>query len=164
MSSFGGTRAGVLGAEYLPPPHVLHDVPARPGLCGRPVHFTVSGNSVGHVRQEELCISPGRMVRVLFVDLVCLDHSGNIMDASVSALETVTLPSVTMDTDTGEVVVSDKRRTKLKLDSSPVSTTFAVFNSTTTTTTSPPPVSSSPAWWRPAQPSATTAGFPAGHS
>ena len=58
------------------------------------------------------------------------------MDASVSALETVTLPSVTMDTDTGEVVVSDKRRTKLKLDSSPVSTTFAVFNSTTTT--SPP--------------------------
>ena len=60
------------------------------------------------------------------------------MDASVSALETVTLPSVTMDTDTGEVVVSDKRRTKLKLDSSPVSTTFAVFNSTTTTTTSPP--------------------------
>ena len=52
---------------------------------------------------------------------------------SVSALETITLPSVTMDTDTGEVVVSDKRRTKLKLDSSPVSTTFAVFNSTTTT-------------------------------
>ena len=61
------------------------------------------------------------------------------MDASVSALETVTLPSVTMDTDTGEVVVSDKRRTKLKLDSSPVSTTFAVFNSTTTTTTTFPP-------------------------
>jgi exosome complex component RRP43 len=90
----------------------------------------------GCVRQEDLCISPGKMVWVLYIDLVCLDHSGNIMDASVSALtsalETVTLPSVTMDTDTGEVVVSDKKRTKLKLDSSPVSTTFAVFNSTTT--------------------------------
>ena len=49
-----------------------------------------------------------------------LGVSGNIMDASdfvlISALETVTLPSVTMDTDTGEVVVSDKK--KLKLDSS----------------------------------------------
>jgi len=63
-----------------------------------------------------------RIVWVIYIDLVCLDHSGN-MDASVSvlisALETVTLPSVTMDTaDTGEVVVNDKKITKLKLDSS----------------------------------------------
>jgi exosome complex RNA-binding protein Rrp42 (RNase PH superfamily) len=53
-----------------------------------------------------------RIVWVIYIDLVCLDHSGN-MDASVSvlisALKTVTLPSVTMDTDTREVVVSDKK-------------------------------------------------------
>jgi exosome complex component RRP43 len=63
-----------------------------------------------------------RIVWVLYIDLVCLDHSGNIMDASISvlisALKTVTLPSVAMGTDTGEVVVSDKKITKLKLDSS----------------------------------------------
>jgi exosome complex component RRP43 len=64
-----------------------------------------------------------RIVWVLYIDLVCLDHSGNIMDASVSALisalKTVILPSVTMDTDTGEVVVSDKKITSPFLLSDP---------------------------------------------
>jgi len=89
------------------------------------------------VEQDDLCVSPGRLVWVLYIDLVCLDHSGNILDASVSALtsalETVTLPKVTMDTETGEVVVSTLDRTKLKLKCSPISTTLAVFNSSTST-------------------------------
>ena len=89
----------------------------------------------GCVKLEDLCISPGRLAWVLYIDLVCLDHSGNILDASVSALtsalETVTLPTVTLDTDSGDVVVSSKDRTKLQMNVSPVSTTLAVFNSST---------------------------------
>ena len=91
----------------------------------------------GCVKKEELCISPGKLVWVLYIDLVCLDHSGNILDASVSALtsalKTVTLPTVAVDIDSGEVEVSTKSRNKLRISSSPVSTTFAVFTSTTST-------------------------------
>ena len=87
----------------------------------------------GCIQQEELCISPGKLVWVLYIDLVCLDHSGNILDASVSALtsalKTVTLPSVVVDTDTEEVVVSTNNRKKLTLKNLPISTTFAIFSS-----------------------------------
>merc|ERR1712096_58974 len=40
-----------------------------------------------------------------------------------------TLPTVTLDTDSGAVLVSSKDRTKLQMNVSPVSTTLAVFNS-----------------------------------
>merc|ERR1719315_93049 len=70
---------------------------------------------------------------VLYIDLVCLDHSGNILDASVSALtsalKTVSLPHVVVDTETEEVVVSANKRKKLTLKNLPVSTTFAIFSS-----------------------------------
>jgi len=86
----------------------------------------------GCVKPEDLCISSGKLAWVLYIDLVCLDHSGNILDASVSAvtsaLSTVTLPSVTVDSESGDVVVSSNDRKKLKLRSLPVSTSFAVFS------------------------------------
>ena len=85
----------------------------------------------GCVRPEDLCISPGRLAWVLYIDLVCLDHSGNILDASVSALSsalsTVSLPSVTLHSESGDVVSSSDRK-KLKLNGLPVSTSFAVFS------------------------------------
>merc|ERR1711970_293022 len=87
----------------------------------------------GCIKQDELCILPGKLVWVLYIDLVCLDHSGNILDASVSALtsalKTVTLPNVAVDTETEEVVVSTNKRKKLTLKQLPVSTTFAIFSS-----------------------------------
>merc|ERR1712098_55898 len=74
----------------------------------------------------------------LSIDLVCLDHSGNISDASVSALtsalKTVTLPSVVVDAETEEVVVNTNNRKKLTLQKLPISTTFAIFNSSTSST------------------------------
>ena len=87
----------------------------------------------GCVKPENLCIIPGKLVWVLYIDLVCLDYSGNVMDVAVTALtaalKTVTLPEVSMDAETGEVRVSDIKRSKLEVKNSPVSSTFVVFKS-----------------------------------
>eukprot|EP00092_Neocalanus_flemingeri_P018303 GFUD01019810.1.p1 GENE.GFUD01019810.1~~GFUD01019810.1.p1 ORF type:complete len:271 (-),score=96.92 GFUD01019810.1:25-837(-) len=121
----------------LPPMCSTMYKPGPPSMAAQSTsQFLATVLATSHcVRPEDLCISPGRLVWVLYIDLVCLDHSGNIWDASVSALtaalESLTLPTVTLDTDSGEVVVTSKDRSKLKLHSSPVSTTLAVFNSTT---------------------------------
>jgi len=56
---------------------------------------------------------------------------GNVWDAAVSAmvaaLETVTLPAVTLDPDTGDITVDAAVRTPLKLHCRPVASTAAVF-------------------------------------
>jgi len=84
----------------------------------------------GCITPGQLCISPGKLVWCLYIDLVCLDHDGNVWDAAVaamiSALETVRLPEVNIDVETGDItVVSDDKQ--LELQSRPVACTVAVF-------------------------------------
>jgi exosome complex component RRP43 len=85
----------------------------------------------GCVATSDLAVCPGRLVWCLYIDLVCLDHSGNLWDcalaALVAALETVTLPAVSVDPDSGAITVEPGARTPLPLRSRPVSCTSAVF-------------------------------------
>ena len=87
--------------------------------------------SSGYLRPESLCVKPGLLVWCLYIDLVCLDQAGNVLDAAVSALTaalaSTSLPSVSVDPESGEVAVSATERSPLPLATSPVSSTFAVF-------------------------------------
>jgi len=86
----------------------------------------------GCVDLSDLCVEAGLSVWVLYVDLLCLDNSGNLLDTSViamtSALETLTLPSVSMDSETKQIQVSRTERSKLKLNSLPSSSTVVTFS------------------------------------
>jgi len=104
---------------------------------------------------QHLCISPDNLVWVLHADMICLDFDGSVGDACVTALvaalktgivflsfhpclyyfiSTVTissvavkLPQVDYDVETKKIVVDDTIRKPLKVDCSPVSSTYAMF-------------------------------------
>lgn len=79
---------------------------------------------------SELCPVPGKLCWVLYLDMVCLDHDGNIRDAAVAAavaaLQSLQLPHVSQDPETEKISVS-KERSCLKLKDLPVSCTFAIY-------------------------------------
>ena len=81
------------------------------------------------LKPTDLCIVPGKHVWALYIDVLCLDNSGNVPDASVlalvSALEDLTLPKVEVDEE-DQLVVS-KERTSLTLHSRPSCSTVLVF-------------------------------------
>ena len=86
----------------------------------------------GCVDLSNLCVEAGLSVWVLYVDLLCLDNSGNLLDTSVtamtSALETLTLPRVNVDQETKQIEVSRTERSKLNLNSKPSSSTVVTFS------------------------------------
>jgi len=61
---------------------------------------------------EKLVISPGKLVRVVFIDVHVLDHGGNLLDASgiaaMAALMTTKVPRVEYDEGTGELTKLDE--------------------------------------------------------
>ena len=67
-------------------------------------------NSSDCINRQDLCIESGERVWVLYVDLVCRDHSGNIFDTSatamIAALKDTKLPRVTFDSETRELSCS----------------------------------------------------------
>ena len=77
----------------------------------------------------------GERVWVLYLDLVCLDHNGNIFDTSVrammAALQDTKLPKVTFDTDTSELSCSKSEKKNLNLERKPCSNSFAIFANST---------------------------------
>ncbi|XP_076468262.1 exosome complex component RRP43-like [Babylonia areolata] len=81
---------------------------------------------------EDLCIVPGKKVWVLYVDLVCLNYDGNVLDACVlamtAALSNTALPAVSVEEETGKVEVDFQQENKVPLKCSPISTTLAVFD------------------------------------
>ena len=83
------------------------------------------------VATTDLLVSKGRLAWCLYIDLVALDHSGNIWDAALAAmlaaLETVSLPEASVDPDTGEISVDPTSRTSLPLHCRPVSSTSCLF-------------------------------------
>ena len=83
------------------------------------------------VATTDLLVSKGRLAWCLYIDLVALDHSGNIWDAALAAmlaaLETVSLPSVSVDPDTGEISVDPTSCNALPLHCRPVSSTSCLF-------------------------------------
>lgn len=79
----------------------------------------------------DLCIAKGKLVWVLYCDLVCLDDDGSVLDvaviALVTALRSVKLPKVEYDLDTKVIKVDDQQRVPLKLKCMPITSTFVVF-------------------------------------
>ncbi|RZF38645.1 hypothetical protein LSTR_LSTR003451 [Laodelphax striatellus] len=89
-------------------------------------------DSCGLIDLSQLCVSKEHLVWILHCDIVCLDYSGSVMDAVlialVAALRTVALPEATYCVETKSFSVDLQKRTPLKVDSSPVSTTFATID------------------------------------
>jgi len=60
------------------------------------------------VELEKLVIVPGKLVRVIFIDVHVLDHDGNLLDASgiaaIAALMTTKVPRVVYDEERGEII------------------------------------------------------------
>lgn len=92
--------------------------------------FNIIGNS-GCIDLSELCIAKGRLVWVLYCDLICLDDDGAVLDvaalALIAALKSVQLPKIDYDTDTKVIKADDKVKIRLNLKCLPVTTTFITF-------------------------------------
>ncbi|KAH9507922.1 Exosome complex component RRP43 [Bulinus truncatus] len=84
------------------------------------------------IKLEDLCIFPGKFVWCLYIDLVCLDYDGNVMDACtlalLAALKNTLLPLVTVDEETGDLKTDTSIHQVLPVTSCPVSTSFIIFD------------------------------------
>ncbi|KAF2894241.1 hypothetical protein ILUMI_11934, partial [Ignelater luminosus] len=80
---------------------------------------------------NDLCIAKERLAWCLYADLICLDHDGSLIDACLlalmTALKTVRLPSVEYDPAIDNKLVNEDETKLLKVYSTPVSVTYAVF-------------------------------------
>lgn len=68
---------------------------------------------------------------VLYLDIICLNQDGNLLDAcvaaAVAALKVVTLPEVLYSVETNEKIVNTSKSKNLNVKEYPVSTTCAIF-------------------------------------
>jgi len=81
---------------------------------------------------EELCIEEKKYVWVLYADIVCLSHDGNLTDAIntvlYAALKNTKLPLITMNQETRQPEHQADEFFHLNLLTRPVSTTIALFD------------------------------------
>lgn len=99
-------------------------------------HFIneVIANS-GLVDPEDLCISEGKYVWCLYIDLSCLNYAGNILDTSIkaltAALKSVKVPKVNLvKNNEGEIEgleVDTNIKEALRLGPLPLSCTIGIF-------------------------------------
>jgi exosome complex component RRP42 len=80
------------------------------------------------VELEKLVIVPGKLVRVVFIDVHVLDHDGNLLDATgigaIAALLSTKMPKVVYNEETDEVEVLDEYE-PLPVRRVPIPVTFA---------------------------------------
>ncbi|XP_034172645.2 exosome complex component RRP43 [Osmia lignaria lignaria] len=81
---------------------------------------------------KDLCICKGKLAWVLYCDLLCINYDGSAIDACVgaltAALNTLTLPEVNYNIETGNISISSVKKIKLPIKALPVSVTFAIFD------------------------------------
>ncbi|XP_055384299.1 exosome complex component RRP43-like [Condylostylus longicornis] len=81
---------------------------------------------------KELCICKERLVWAIYLDIVCLNHDGCVLDtalvAALAALKNLTLPKIDYDADINSISVNVEERSKIKINSLPVATTLMVFD------------------------------------
>lgn len=81
---------------------------------------------------EDLCILEGKLVWCLYIDLICLNYDGNIVDASMIALlgaiRNTRLYEITINEETNSPEPSEKTEIPLKIKEQPVASTFVVFD------------------------------------
>ncbi|NJE25825.1 exosome complex protein Rrp42 [Thermococcus sp. MV5] len=82
---------------------------------------------------EKLVIVPGKLVRVIFIDVHVLDHDGNLLDASgigaIAALLSAKIPKVEYNEETEEVTTLDEYE-KLPVTKIPIPVSFAKIGNT----------------------------------
>jgi len=88
-------------------------------------------SSSGCVDLRDLCPVAGRSAWVLYLDVICLDHDGNLRDAAVAALMaalgSLKLPTVVFDSEMEQISVT-KDLSCLPMNSRAVSCSFCVFD------------------------------------
>lgn len=86
----------------------------------------------GVIDLKELCLAPKKLCWVIYADIVCVSHDGNLFDAIMvsllAALRNTKLPLVTIDEESEEVIASNTDTFELKLHDNPVSTTISLFD------------------------------------
>ncbi len=82
---------------------------------------------------EKLVIVPGKLVRVVFIDVHVLDHDGNLVDAAgigaIAALLSTKMPKIEYNEETGEVVMLDEYE-PLPVTKIPIPVSFAKIGGT----------------------------------
>ncbi|KAJ1340372.1 hypothetical protein BSLG_005014 [Batrachochytrium salamandrivorans] len=105
-----------------------------PALCSPQYRSGPQASSGDVLDLESLCVVPGRLVWVLYADIICLNYAGNVLDAAVAALmgalRNVKLPGISVDSD-DIPTVNDEPPKHLKLNRAIISSTFAVFDEKT---------------------------------
>ena len=81
------------------------------------------------INENDLCIKEGKLVWVLYIDLICLNNDGNVQDACclamISALKSVKLYEMDYDLDENKILIKKPLNIiGLKLYSEPVCTTL----------------------------------------
>ncbi|NP_001279869.1 exosome complex component RRP43 [Callorhinchus milii] len=86
------------------------------------------------LQKEDLCIEKGKLVWVVYCDMMCLDYDGNLLDACIiallAALKNVQLPPVSISVETGLAEVDMNQKNQLNIRKHPVATSFAIFDDT----------------------------------
>uniref|UniRef100_V9L3G1 Ribosomal RNA-processing protein 43 n=1 Tax=Callorhinchus milii TaxID=7868 RepID=V9L3G1_CALMI len=98
------------------------------------IFFYVKKFSSQFLQKEDLCIEKGKLVWVVYCDMMCLDYDGNLLDACIiallAALKNVQLPSVSISVETGLAEVDMNQKNQLNIRKHPVATSFAIFDDT----------------------------------
>ncbi|GAA5901806.1 exosome complex component RRP43 [Sporobolomyces salmoneus] len=102
-------------------------------LSSRLKDILISSNLVS---LESLCIEPGKSAFVLYLDLVCLNYDGGVLDAAllacVGALKSLNLPQAEFDVDSGETICepisAEFPGRRIQLESQPCAISFGYFN------------------------------------
>ncbi|XP_076379549.1 exosome complex component RRP43 [Megalopta genalis] len=81
---------------------------------------------------KDLCICKGKLVWVVYCDLLCINYDGSVIDASIGALtgalNTLRLPETKYNAATGNISVHPMNKIQFPVKSLPVSVTFAIFD------------------------------------
>jgi len=81
---------------------------------------------------NSLCLVPDKLVWVIYVDLICLNHDGGLLSAAMcaatAALKDVRLPEVIVDKEGSSKTVSAHSSLPLPVLTSPFAATFSVFD------------------------------------
>ncbi|GAA5927549.1 hypothetical protein JCM1841_002337 [Sporobolomyces salmonicolor] len=86
---------------------------------------------------SSLIIEPGKAAFVVYLDVVCLNYDGGVLDAAVlacvGALKSLVLPKATFDIDTNATICerpspANDSGSRIPLGSEPYSVSFGVFN------------------------------------
>jgi len=101
--------------------------PSEPGIeAARVVDRVIRSSEF--IDLESLCIEPGKVVYLIFIDLYPIDDNGNLVDAAfygaIGALMTARLPRVTFENDRPVLVRDEFTPLKVRIENMPIQLTY----------------------------------------